>query len=219
MVKKVIFGFILTCILACIGIMTGLFWMADPLNLTAPKDEKLTAIFHTHRTAFEKLQQMAAEAARYGWYFNSFFEGANLDEKYRQKYENDPRYGWYFKSPYFEGGKLNESRRKEYKDLVSEINPGLTIGTDYDNSMCFRFAGGGMLASGPGWAKGMEYLPGSYETNGAVYGKCEINWLIYKPQWKGNILTNLDNARTLPASIYLRHVESNWFIYYQRFDD
>jgi hypothetical protein len=142
--------------------------------------------------------------------------GADLDEKYRQEYEKDPRYAWYFKSPYFEGGKLNETRRKEYKNLVSEINPGLTVGTDYDSSMRFIFADGGILAIGPGWVKGIEYVPGSHATNGAIYGERKIEGVTYQEQWHGIILTNLNNAQALPAQIYLRLIEPNWFLFYQR---
>jgi hypothetical protein len=223
---KVTLGILLACVLVCL-ILAGvfLFWLHSwgqysSFGLNVSKDQELIAIFHAHHEAFEKLQQMATEDSQYGWGFSSpDFEGAELDEKYRQEYEKDPRYAWYFKSPYFEGGKLKKARRKEYQDLVSEISPGLTIGTDYNSGMRFVFAGGGTSAIGPGWAKGIEYVPGSRETNGAVYGKMEINGITYRPQWAGLLLTNLDNAQTLPANVYLRPIESNWFIFYDRTDN
>lgn len=220
--KRILFKTAFGLIFAFLGLIlifaAVVFWMADPLNLRAPKDQKLIAIFHAHREAFEKIQQMATEDAQYGWYFDSFFEGAELDEKYRQEYEKDPRYAWYFKSPYFEGGKLKEARRKEYQDLISEISPSLTIGTDYDSSMGFTFASGGILAIGPGWSKGIAYVPKSWETNGAVYGIWEENGTNYQ-QWHGIVLTNLDNAQSLPANGYMREIEPNWFLFYQRDDD
>jgi len=221
---KVVLGLALMCLLIClVAAAAFLFWIRgwghySSFGLSVSKDSQLIAIFHAHKGAFEKLQQMATEDAQYGWYFDSSFEGAELDEKYRQEYEKDPQYAWYFKSPYFEGGKLNEARRKEYEDLVSEISPGLAVGTDYDSSMAFTFAGGGTSAIGPGWSKGIEYVPGSRETNGAVYGNSEINGITYRQQWQGVVLTNLDNAQTLPANVYLRPIESNWFIFYQRTD-
>jgi hypothetical protein len=162
---------------------------------------------------------MATDDAQYGWYFNSpYFEGAKLDEKYRQQYEKDPRYTWYFKSPYFEGDKLKDTRLKEYKDLVSEISPGLHIGMDYNGAMGFSFAGGSsFLAIGPGWSKGITYVPESHETNGSIYcGEWKMGDVTNPPQWQGLLLTNLDNAQTLPADVYLRPIESNWFLFYSR---
>jgi hypothetical protein len=225
-VKSTLFKVVLGLILTCLALVAAFAFYWDrswghysSFGLNVSRDEQLIAIFHAHQTAFEKLQQMATEDARYGWYFNSpDFEGAKLDEAYRQEYEKDPRYAWYFKSPYFEGGKLKETRRKQYEDLVSEISPGLNIGTDYDNAMRFVFAGGGTSAIGPGWAKGIEYVPGSHETNGAVYGNTVIKGITYQQQWKGVVLTNLDNAQTLPPHTYLRPIEPNWFLFYDRSD-
>lgn len=222
---KVVVGLLLVCVLVCLALAAAfVFWLHgwghySSFGLNVSEDQKLIAIFHAHQASFEKLQQMATEDAQYGWYFNSpSFDGSKLDETYRQEYEKDPRYAWYFKSPYFVGGKLNESRLQEYKHLVPEISPGLTVGTDYDSGMRFILAGGGTSAIGPGWAKGIEYVPGSHETNGAIYGNSEIKAVTYQQQWKGIVLTNLDNAQTLPANVYLRPIESNWFLFYQRDD-
>jgi hypothetical protein len=223
---KVVLGFILACLFIGLAVAVAfLLWIHSwghysSFGLNVSRDEQVIAIFHAHQTAFEKLQQMATEDARYGWYFNSpDFEGAKLDEAYRQEYEKDPRYAWYFKSPYFEGGKLKETRRKQYEDLVSEISPGFNISMDYNGSMRFVFAGGGTSAIGPGWAKGIEYVPGSHERNGAVYcSEWKIEDVTNPPQWQGLISTNLDNAQRWPANVYLRPIESNWFLFYQRSD-
>jgi hypothetical protein len=59
---------------------------------------------------------------------------------------------------------------------------------------------GGLSAISSGWLKGIEYVPGSFEK-------------------KGVILQNLDGANTLSAGVYLRQIEPNWFIVYQRTDD
>jgi hypothetical protein len=53
------------------------FWMADPLNLTAPSDQKLIAIFHEHRAAFEELRQMATADLQKESYFSLYV----LDDK------------------------------------------------------------------------------------------------------------------------------------------
>jgi hypothetical protein len=190
---KVTFGLILTCL---VFVAVFLFWIHSwghysPFGFNISKDQELIAIFHAHRTAFEKLQQMATEDAQHGWYFNS---------------------------PDFEGAKLTKSRSQEYKDLVSSIKAGLTVYTDYDSSMRFIFADGGTFAIGPGWVKGIEYVPESYGSNGVIYGICEIKGTNYQ-DGQGVVLTNLDNAQTLPANVYLQPIESNWFIFYQRDDD
>jgi hypothetical protein len=72
---KITLGLIVTFLALILLLVAVVFWMADPLNFRAPKDEKLIAIFQSHREAFEKLQQLAAEDAHYGWYFDSSFEG------------------------------------------------------------------------------------------------------------------------------------------------
>jgi hypothetical protein len=169
---KVIFYLLFGFLGLILIFFAGAFWMADPLNLRAPKDQELIAVFHTHREAFEKLQQMVTEDARHGWYFNS----------------TD-----------FVGRKIEESRWQKYNQLVSEIRPGLKVGTDYDGGMRFGFAGGGLLAIGPGWAKGIEYVPGDNKKAGII-------------------ATNLDKAGTLPANIYTRQIEPKWFLFYQRDD-
>lgn len=96
-------------------------------------------------------------------------------------------------------GKLDEKRKQEYKHLLSEIH-GRTVAADYDGSAGIVFAGGGLSAIGPGWMKGIEYFPGDNRR-------------------KGDIVQNLDEANKLPPGVYLRQIEQNWFIVYQRTDD
>jgi hypothetical protein len=221
--KRILFKTSLGLVVVLLGIIlaavAATFWMADPLNLRAPTDKKLIKIFSAHREAFEQIQQMASEDARYGWYFNSpYFQGAELDEAYHQEYEKEPRYSWYFKSPFFQGGKLKEARRQEYERLVSEIGSNVHVGTGDDKSMAFGFAGGGILAIGPEWEKGIAYVPGSYETNGAIYCQRIVDGIAY-PEWHGMLLSNLDNARALPALFYMRRIGPDWFIYYSRDED
>ncbi len=141
---KVIIGFILASILVCLTLVAAVFWMADPFNFRAPKDEKLIAIFHAHREVFEKLQQMATEDAQHGLYLDA---------------------------PYFdEGSKFDKSRQQEYEKLISEIRPGLHVSIDgHEKGISFPFAWGGLLAIGSGWGKGIKYEPNSFEINGVTY--------------------------------------------------
>lgn len=160
----------------------------------APEDRELLESFQTHREAFDKIQQMATEDARNGLYLDTFDTSG------------------------LEGSKFGKSRQEEYKKLISEIRPGLNITIDGHDKVVsvksggsngpysvtnfetatlrFHFAGEGS-AIGPGWAKGIEFVPGDYRREGVI-------------------LTNLDKANTLPANVYLQPIETNWFIFYQR---
>jgi hypothetical protein len=176
-------GFIVAFLALILLLVAGVFWMADPLNLRAPNDQKLIAIFQAHREAFKKLQQMATEDAQRGLYLDA---------------------------PYFdEGSKFNKSRQQEYEKLISEIRPGLHVSIDgREKGMSFTFAGGGLLAIGPGWGKGINYVPDSFEIDGVTY----------REGWAGVVLTNLDKARTLPTNVYIRQIEPNWFLFYYHDD-
>lgn len=175
--NKVIVGLIVASILVCLTLLAGVFWMADPLNLRAPSDQKLTSIFHAHREAFEKIQQMATEDAQHGLY-----------------------------APYFgEGSKFDKSRQKEYENLISNIHPGLHVSIDpREKGISFTFAGGGLLAIGPGWEKGIKFEPSDVTNQG---------------RYIGVVSTNLDNVGGLESgTTYIRPLGSNWFIFYQRDD-
>ncbi len=186
-VFKVILGLVLACLLICLAVAVAfLFWihswgLYSSFGTNFSKDDQLIAIFHAHQAAFEKLQQMAAEDVRNGWYLGL----SDTD-------------------------KISESRRQEYTNYVSQIHPGLDVTLDgYGDGMRFIFAGGGTGLLGPGWVKGIEYVPGGHEVNGAIYS----NDL---PPWQGMVDTNLDKAQSLPANVYLRPIGTNWFVFYQR---
>jgi hypothetical protein len=133
-----------------------------------PTDQELIATFHTHRQAFERLQEMVTEDARRGWYL----EGS------------DSR-------------KPDQPRRDEYKNLISQIRPGLrVVMTGPTGAVRFIFAMEG-TAIGPGWVKGIEYVPVDYLREGVL-------------------LPDLDKAASRPASVYMREIEPKWFIFYQR---
>lgn len=106
----------------------------------------------------------------------------------------DMRRGWYLgtSSP----NKLDQSRRSEYKSLISQIRPDMVVTNGYTGVVRFIFAGEGS-AIGPDWFKGIEYLPGDYSR-------------------EGTLLPDLNKAASLQANVYIRQIEPNWFIFYQR---
>jgi hypothetical protein len=137
-------------------------------RVTEPKDQELISTFHAHRQAFEQLQEMATQDARRGWYLAG----------------NDPH-------------KPDQPRRAEYKNLISQIRPGLQVAmTGPTGVVRFIFVGEG-TAIGPDWVKGIEYVPGDYEGEGVL-------------------LPDLDKAASLPARVYIREIEPRWLIFYQR---
>jgi hypothetical protein len=95
--------------------------------------------------------------------------------------------------------RIGDKRREEYKSLLTEIRPCRSVGGDYQTTR-FIFAGGGLLAIGPGWAKGIEYVLGSTDHVGPV-------------------LENLDQPASLAmGGVYLRKIEPNWFVFVQKTD-
>jgi hypothetical protein len=133
-----------------------------------PRDQELISTFHAHRQVFEQLQKMATEDARRGWYLL----GSD---------QNKP----------------DQPRRDEYKNLISQIRPGLQVAmTGPTGTVRFIFASEG-VAIGPGWVKGIEYVPSDYSREGVL-------------------LPDLDKAGSLPARVYMRQIEPKWFIFYQR---
>jgi hypothetical protein len=142
-------------------------WGAAP-KVLEPTDQELTATFHAHRQAFEQLEEMAAEDARRGWYLGA----------------SDP-------------SKLGQSRRDEYQNLISQIRPELQVAMNGTTGVTrFIFAGEGVVI-GPGWGKGIEYVPGDYSREGVL-------------------LPDLNKAARLPARVYIREIEPRWLIFFQR---
>ena len=133
-------------------------------------------------------------------------------QRIQQMATEDSRRGLYLDSSIFyvpdpsQPNHFEKSRQQEYTNLISEIRPsqrvvivGLGIVTIFEvTSVRFIFAGGG-TAIGPDWVKGIEFVPGDFRRDGVL-------------------LTNLDGASALPANVYLRQIETNWFIFYQRDD-
>jgi hypothetical protein len=107
----------------------------------------------------------------------------------------DARRNWYLGAS--DTSKLDQSRRDAYKKLISEIRPDLQVAMNGTTGVIrFLFAGEG-VAIGPGWAKGIEYVPGDYGQEGVL-------------------LPDLNKAAGLQARVYIRQIEPKWFIFYQR---
>jgi hypothetical protein len=93
--------------------------------------------------------------------------------------------------------RLGDKRRQAYLSLLSEIRPCRSMGGD-DQTTRFIFAGGGLLAIGSGWAKGIEYVAGNTDRIGPV-------------------LENLDQPSSLATgNVYLRQIEPKWFVFFQK---
>jgi hypothetical protein len=132
-----------------------------------PSDDNVIRVFRAHRNELERLRQMASE----DMHETSFFSEANLSSG------------------------LSSSRREEYKNLL-RLSPGLKVGANYAGSVRFIFASTGQ-AIGPGWAKGIEFIPDT----GKVIGTQR---------------DTLDNSAKLPEGVYLRKLEPRWFLFFQR---
>jgi hypothetical protein len=91
-----------------------------------------------------------------------------------------------------------ESRRNEYRSLLS-VEPNLSVGINYDGTTRFVFANSEGLAIGSERAKGIQFSPTGARLIGTRMG-------------------SLDESGKLPAGIYLREIEPQWFIFYQQDD-
>jgi len=115
-------------------------------------------------------------------------------EKLKEMATEDATRGWYL--GHSEESALDDKRQLEYSRYISAILPGLRVVMSY-HWLRFMFAHEG-VAIGPSWVKGIEYVPP------ANYGMAGI------------VLTNLDKAPSLSAGTYLRKIEPDWFVFYQR---
>lgn len=142
-ILKVLLTIVICSIVIVCGGVAFIFWMGDPLRLSAPKDQTLITIFHEHRKTIEKLRDMV------------------IEDKEKINYINQDRIE----------GNITESRKKEYRILLSDLYPrglsyrGLWVFTR-DNGVRFVFAQGRILSITAGWQKGIDYEPGVHEKLG-----------------------------------------------------
>jgi hypothetical protein len=143
-----------------------------------PKDAELREIFQVHREAFEKLAAMGTVDTG----VVSLLSPEMLDER-----------------P-LTGGRevLTPERRSEYTRLLSSIKPDLVMGIDAYRITFSYSRGGSDLSIGPGWMKGIAYLPRGQERVGLV-------------------VNNLDKAPG-QNDVYLVPIESKWYIIYSQFN-
>jgi hypothetical protein len=154
-----------------------------------PKDKELIASFHAHRGTFEQLHAMAVKDMQNGWYIHWLQEDWWCLGRW-----------WCLASSKPSG--MPASRWEDYKDLISQIRPKVDgVNIDYNGSMYFGFAGGRTgLAPEPRWSKGIGYIPPGVK------------------RWEA-LLPDLDGAHKLPANVYIREIEPNWFILYSPSDE
>jgi len=93
---------------------------------------------------------------------------------------------------------LRPERRSEYLRLLQQIPRRIQVGFT-ESRVTFLCAGGGILLSiGPGWSKGIAYLPRG-------------------PARQGKLVTSTDKDPGRDG-IYLVPIEQKWYLIYQRFD-
>jgi hypothetical protein len=148
----------------------SVYFLTGASHRMAPTDDNLIRKFQAHRAEFERLRKMAAEDMHQ---MPSFSE-ASISLA------------------------LPESRRSEYKQLL-RLSQALIVGTNYDGSTRFILASDEHTAIGPGWSKGIQFIPAEAKLIGIR-------------------AANLDEAEKLAAGVYLREIEPQWFVFYQRDD-
>src|ERR1700730_13493422 len=93
---------------------------------------------------------------------------------------------------------LTVERRSEYLRLLDQIPWSITLGF-VEERVTFLCAGGGILLSiGPGWSKGIVYLP-------------------WGPARQGDVVSSTDKNPGRDG-IYLVPIEEKWYLIYQRFE-
>jgi hypothetical protein len=151
---------------------------SQPQIATMPRDAELREIFRSHRDAFEKLAAMGIEDTG----IVSLLSPEMLNER-----------------PLTDGREtLSPKRRSEYTRLLANIKPDLVMGIDVYRITFSYSRGGSALSIGPGWMKGIAYLPQGHER-------------------VGMLVTNLDKPPG-QNDVYIVPIESKWYIIYVQFD-
>ena len=154
------------------------FSRCDPVAANPPKDAELVASFQSHHDAFERLAVMGMEDTG----TVSLLSPEMLNEQS------------------LTGGRqaLSPERRSEYVRLLTNIRPDLVMGIDfYRITFCYS-SGGSALSIGPGWMKGIAYLPRGYER-------------------VGRVVPNLDHSPKVDG-VDLVPIESEWYVIYVQSD-
>jgi len=148
-----------------------IFWVIDPFKWSASSDEELIVFFKNHNNELTKLSQMVIDDRK----ILSYYTKSSIS------------------------GSFSDLRAKEYRDLISTLPNNIIITVDHNQIVRFIFSGGGLLAIGGGWIKGIEYMPDVFEKS-------------------SNILQNLNDVSALRPNVYLRKIEASWYIIYQYSD-
>lgn len=159
-------------LLAILALVIGfVVWTEYPFGWKSPRDQELIDTFRTHREALENLRALAVQDGE-----------------------------WRLSEATLRESKLSDPQQSDCRRLLREIWPGMSVGVDYDHSVRFVFASGGVgLSIGPGWVKGITYIPGDYTRDGVLS-------------------PDLNKLTKAPDNVYLRQLEPHWFLFYQRDD-
>ena len=150
----------------------------EPVAASLPEDAELAASFRSHREAFERLAAMGMEDTG----IVSLLSFDMLNERPL----TDARQA------------LSSERRSEYVRLLTSIRADLVMGIDFYRITFSYLRGGSALSIGPGWMKGIAYLPHGYERVGIV-------------------VSNLDHPPS-GDDVYLVPLESKWYVIYVQSD-
>jgi len=91
---------------------------------------------------------------------------------------------------------LTNSHQQEYNNLLPRLGSGMKVSMRDNGIVRFVQAAGDGLLKRSWWEKGIEYVPGNYEKNAVM-------------------VPNLDDVSKLRGGLYLRKIESNWFLFYR----
>ena len=133
-----------------------------------PTDSKVLALFKGRRAAFARLIDLMSEDAGRVSYLSA--DGLRS---------------------------IPSDRRAAYNEALRQIGDKIIVNRDYDGTTRFIVAGNSKSAIGPGWLKGVEYIPAD-------------------PEKKGVLVDSLDAAEGKSADVYLKSIEPRWYLVFQR---
>lgn len=166
-----------TCLLAATGVvacsaMAVAGYVAHAVGaFEHPSDDHLIAEFTAHQPLFEAVRERAAHDPE----LESC--GAGL---------------WGF------GAWCTGRDQAAYRTFFAKTG-GNRLSPGHNGGIAIGFAGGGLLAIGPGWNKGVTYIPGD-------------------PKRAGEVVRSTDGANRLPEGVYIRPIRDGWYVFYQRDD-
>jgi hypothetical protein len=163
--------------LAVIGVVVGLVmavasYVAHAIGaFEHPSDDRLIAEFAAHRPLFEAVRERAA---------------------------HDPELESCGAGLWGLGAWCTGRDQAAYRSFFAKTGSN-RLSPDYDGRIAIGFAGDGLLAIGPGWSKGIMFVPGD-------------------PNRAGQLVHSTGGANHLPEGVYIRPIRDRWYVFYQRDD-